>query len=132
MSTPPYKNVPGLTVADYVCRNDGRACALLSGNVLVFELDAELVAGGALGALSRYLRAAGMTVGYVIAWGYDAQGNYKPGYKGVIQLAVTAGAQTEIFDIPQPINAAAGDTWYFAVHMAPFNKPLLKVFLETL
>ena len=132
MSTAPYKNIPQLSVADYICRNDGRACALLSGNVLVFELNGDLVSDSRLTALSRYLRVLGMSTAYVIAWGYDYLGNYKEGYHSVVHLAVTIGAQAELTSLPVPPGVAPGDTWYFAVHMAPFNKPLLKVVLETL
>lgn len=132
MSSTPYKNIPNLAVADYVCRNDGRACALLSGTVLVFELQDALVTAETMSKLSRYLRVAGMSAAHVAAWGYDSQGAYKPGYHNVVQLSAAAGSQVDSTDLPVPPGVAPGDTWYFAVHMAPFNRHLLKVFLETL
>ena len=132
MSTTPYKNIPQLAVTDYICRNDGRACALLSGTVLVFELDASLVRTASLTVLSNYLRILGVSAVYVIAWGYDAQGNYKPGYYNAIMLTWGVGNQIHTSNISVPSGVAAGDTWYFAMHMAPFNKSLLKAVLETL
>lgn len=132
MSTASYKNIPQLSVTDYVCRNDGRACALLSGNVLIFEMDASLVSTSRLDKLSRYLRTLGMTAAYIIAWGYDSLGNYKDGYHRSLMLTTSIGAHTELASIPMPTGVAPGDTWYFAVHMGPFNKSLLKVVLETL
>lgn len=132
MSTTPYKNRAQLAITDYICRNDGKACALLSGSVLVFEMDGSLVTSGALARLSSYLRVSGMSTAYVIAWGYDNLGNYKPGYHSAVQLAVTVGSQTDLNSIPLPSNVATTDVWYFAINLGPFNKQLLKVVLETL
>lgn len=132
MSTAQYKNIPNLQVADYVCRNDGNACALLSGTLLVFELDASLVKPDPLARLTYYLRVSGMSTVFIIAWGYDARGNYKPGYYNIVQLVTGVGTHYNMLSIPLPPNVAEGDTWYLAVHMGPWNKPLLKAVLETL
>lgn len=132
MSAPPYKNRPNLAVTDYVCREDGRACALLSGSLLIFELDGSLVRSDQLTRLSTYFRILGVSAVYVIAWGYDSAGNYKPGYYNAINLAWGVGNQIHMTNIPPPSNVATGDTWYFAIHLGPFNKPLLKAVLETL
>lgn len=132
MSAQPYKNIPNLQVADYACRDDGRACALLVGNMLVFELDAGLVEGGTLSKLSTYLRVMGANSVFVIAWGYDSAGRYKPGYHSAVQLSWGVNAQVQTGSIDAPSGVSQGDTWYFAVYPGPFNKQLLKAVLEAL
>ena len=132
MSDFPYQNIPGLQITDMVCRNDGKACAILSGNVLVFELDASLLKNDTLHKLTSYLRVLGINTTFVIVWGYDSQGNYKPGYYAVLPLTYGVGANFEQTGINPPDNVAQGDIWYFAVYPAAFNKHLLKVVLETL
>lgn len=132
MSAQPYKNIPNLQVADYVCREDGKACALLVGNMVVFELDASMVKGDPLFKLATYLRVMGANSVFTVAWGYDSAGKYKPGYFKVTQLSISVNAHVQTANIDMPPNVAQGDTWYLAIYPGPFNKQLLKAVLEAL